>query len=170
STSSSIYNSAMGANSVTVTAAPSPTFALTNNGPITFEASAITGDTSTIIVTPSNGFTGAVNLTCAVTMIPANSTSPATCGVTPSVTISGVTAQNATLTVSSTTATTAGAYAVTVTGTSGAIVAPTTVDVTVTAYVPPPTFSLSNNGPITFEASAKTGNTATITVMPSNGF
>ncbi len=35
-----------------------------------------------ITVTPANGFTGAVNLTCAVTTTPANATSPATCAVT----------------------------------------------------------------------------------------
>ena len=168
--SSSIYSSATGSNTVTVTTGTSPTFALTNGGNITVEASATTGNTSTITVTPSNGFTGAVNLTCAVTMEPPAATSPATCTVTPSVTISGTTAQNATLTVNTTTTTTAGAYAVAVTGTSGAITAPTTVGVTVTAYVPPPTFSLSNNGPITLEASATNGNTATITVAPANGF
>ena len=170
STSSSIYNSAIGTNSVTVTAAAAPSFALSNNGPITFEASAATGNTATITVAPANGFTGAVNLTCAVTMTPANPTSPATCAVTPSVTITGAPSLNATLTVTTTATTTAGAYAVKVTGTSGAITMPTTVDVTVTAYVPPPTFSLTNNGPITFEASAATGNTATITVAPANGF
>ena len=170
SNSASSYNSAMGTNTVTVTAAPAPGFALTNNGPITFEASAATGNTATISVTPSNGFTGAVNLTCALTTIPTGATSPATCAVTPSVTITGATAQNATLTVTTTATTTAGAYAVTVAGSSGAITMPTTVGVTVTAYVPPPTFSLSNNGPITFEANATTGNTAAITVAPANGF
>jgi len=168
STSASIYNSAMGTNTVTVTAAAS--FALSNSGNISFEASATAGNTATITVTPSNGFTGAVALTCADTMTPTNPTSPATCAVTPSVTISGASAQNATLTVNTTATTTAGAYAVTVTGVSGSISMPTTVDATVTAYVPPPTFSLSNNGPISFEASASTGNTATISVTPANGF
>jgi hypothetical protein len=168
SASSSNYNSAMGTNSVTVTAAPS--FALSNNGPINFEASASTGNTATISVAPGNGFTGAVNLTCAVTTAPANATSPATCGVTPSVTITGASSQNATLTVSTTTTTTAGAYAVTVTGASGAITMPTTVNVTVTAYIEPG-FTLTNGGPITISSpGATTGNTTTITVMPSGGF
>jgi FG-GAP-like repeat len=170
SNSASVYNSAMGTNTVTVSAASTPSIALTNNGPITFEASAATGNTATISVAPANGFTGAVNLTCAVTMTPASPTSPATCSVTPSVTITGATVQNATLTVTTTATTTAGAYAITVTGTSGAITMTTIVNVTVTAYVPPPTFSLSNNGPITFEAGATTGNGATITVTPANGF
>jgi hypothetical protein len=168
--SSSTYNSAMGTNSVTVTAAPSPTFSLSNNGPITFEASASTGNTATISVAPANGFTGAVNLACAVTTTPANPTSPATCSVTPSVTITGVSAQDATLTVITTTTTTAGAYAVTVTGTSGAITMPTTVTANVSAYIAP-SFTLSNGGVITISSpGATTGNTTTITVMPSGGF
>ncbi len=170
SNSSSIYNSAMGTNSVTVTAAATPGLALSNNGPITFEASATIGNTATVSVAPSNGFTGAVNLTCAVTIAPPAAISPATCAVTPSVTISGTTGQNATLTVTTTSTTTVGAYAVTVTGTSGTISQNTVVNVSVTAYVPPPTFSLTNNGPITFEASAATGNTAIVSVTPSNGF
>jgi hypothetical protein len=170
SNSSSIYNSAIGTNSVTVTAASAPTFALSNNGPVTFEAGATMGNGASITVTPANGFTGAVNFTCAVTTAPANATSPATCAVASPLTIGGASPQNSTLAVTTTTTTTPGAYAITVTGTSGAITMSTTVNVTVTAYEPPPTFSLSNNGPITFEASATTGNTATITVAPANGF
>ncbi len=170
SNSSSTYNSAIGINTVTVTAATTPTFALSNGGNIDVEASVITGNTSTITVTPANGFTGAVALTCAVTTTPANPTSPATCGVTPSVTISGTTAQNATVTVTTTATTTAGAYAVTVYGMSGSITQMTTVDITVTAYVPPPTFALSNSGNITVSPGATTGNTSTIAVTPSNGF
>jgi hypothetical protein len=170
SNSSSTYNSAIGTNSVTVTAAPAPTFALSNNGPITFEASATAGNTAMITVAPANGFTGAVTLTCAVTTTPANATNPATCAVTPSVTIVGTPSLNATLTVTTTTTTTAGAYAVTVTGTSGAIVMPTTVNVAVSAYIAP-SFALTNGGAITISSpGATTGNTTTITVMPSGGF
>ncbi|MGO8935443.1 MAG: SBBP repeat-containing protein [Terracidiphilus sp.] len=153
-----------------VTAAPTPTFSLSNNGPITFEASAATGNTATIAVAPANGFTGAVNLTCAVTMTPANPTSPATCAVTPSVTITSAASQNATLTVTTTTTTTAGAYVVTVTGASGAIMMPTTVNITVSAYVAP-SFALTNSGSISIGSpGATTGNATTITVMPSGGF
>ena len=170
SNSSSTYNSAIGTNTVTVTAAPAPTFALSNNGPISLEASANTGNTATITVTPSNGFTGAVNLTCAVTTAPSGATSPATCSVTPSVTITGAASQNATLTVTTTTTTTSGAYAVTVTGMSGAITMPTIVNVTVTAYIAP-SFTLTNGGAIAISSpGATTGDTTSITVMPSGGF
>ena len=170
SNSSTIYNSAIGTNTVTVIAALVPTFSLTNNGPITFEARATIGNTATITVAPANGFTGAVNLTCAVTTAPTGATSPATCAVTPSVTIAGAASQNATLTATTTTTTTAGAYAITVTGTSGAITMMTTVNVTVTAYIAP-SFALTNGGAITISSpGATTGNTTSITVMPSGGF
>jgi len=154
----------------TATTVESSSFGLSNGGNINVEASATTGNTSTVTVTPANGFTGVVNLTCAVTTTPANPTSPATCGVTNSVTITGAAAQTATLTVSTTSTTTAGAYAVTVTGMSGAITQTTTVNVTVTAYIPP-TFALTNSGAITISSpGATTGNTTTISVMPSGGF
>ncbi len=170
STSASVYNSAMGTNTVTVTVTAAPSFTLSNSGNISFEASATTGDTATITVTPANGFTGAVNLTCAVTTTPANPTSPATCSVTPSVTITDASSQNATLTVTTATTTTAGAYTVTVTGTSDAIMMPTIVTANVTAYVAP-TFTLTNSGAVTISSpGATTGNTATITVTPSGGF
>jgi hypothetical protein len=154
---------------ITVSTAPAPGFALSNSGNITVEASTATGNTSAITVTPANGFTGTVNLTCVVTMTPANASSPATCNITPSVAISGTTAQNATLTVSTTTTTTAGNYDVTVTGVSGSITQTTTVSVAVTAYVAP-AFALSNGGNITVSPGATTGNTSTITVTPSGGF
>ncbi len=44
SNSSSTYNGAIGTNTVTVTAATTPTFALSNGGNIDVEASAITGN------------------------------------------------------------------------------------------------------------------------------
>ncbi len=161
--------SASAATTITVTTAPAPGFALSNSGNITVEASATTGNTSTITVTPANGFTGTVNLTCAVTMTPANATSPASCGATPSVAISGTTAQSATLTVTTTSTTTSGAYAVTVTGISGAITQTTTVNVTVTAFVAP-AFALTNSGNITVSRGATTANTSTISVTSSGGF
>ncbi len=168
--STSVYNSGTGSNSVTVTAAPAPTFSLSNNGPITIEASATTGNTAIITATPSNGFTGAINLTCAATTSLANPVSPATCAVTPSVTIAGASAQTATLTVTTTQTTTAGAYAVTVTGISGAITMQTTVNVTVSAYVAP-NFMLTPSGAVTIGSpGSTTGNTEIITVTPSGGF
>jgi FG-GAP-like repeat len=167
--SSTVYNSATGTNTVTVTSAPAPGFTLSNGGNVSVVAGAASGNTSAIMVSPINGFTGTVDLSCAVTMAPAGATSPATCGVTNSVNVTAANPVNATLTVNTTTSTTAGTYAVTVTGTSGGITMQTNVNVTVSAYVAP-SFALSNSGNISFEASATTGNTATITITPANGF
>jgi hypothetical protein len=105
STSASIYNGATGTGSVTVTA-PAPGFALSNGGNITVSPGATTANTSTVTVTPSGGFTGAVALTCAIA--PAAANDPATCALAPaSVTIAGATAGTSTLTLTTTAATTA---------------------------------------------------------------
>lgn len=168
STSTSIYNNASGTSSVTVTAAPPPGFALSNGGNISVAAGATSGNTSVVSATPSNGFTGTVALTCAVTG-PPGATNPATCSVTTSVSITGSSPATGTLTVTTTSTTTAGAYTVLVTGTSGAIVETTTVNVAVTAPVNA-AFALTNGGNITVSRGATTGNTSTIAVTPSGGF
>jgi hypothetical protein len=90
---------------ITVNAAVPPSYALTNSGNITINPGATSANTSTISVTGSGGFTGAVALTCAVT--PTAASDPATCALAPaSVTISNATAQTSTLTITSTAATT----------------------------------------------------------------
>lgn len=155
---------------VTITAPPTPAITLTNNGPLTFVAGAATGDTATITVTPTNGFTGNVSLTCTVTTTPTSSTSPATCGVTSTVDVTGTSAVTGNLTVTTTATTTPGAYVVTVTGkdaSTGKITSNTLVTVNVTA---PPSFALTNSGAISFGAGATTGDTATITITPAGGF
>jgi hypothetical protein len=153
---------------VTVTAAPG--FTLSNGGNITLAADASPSATS-INVSPANGFTGSVTLTCAVTTAPAGAVSPITCAVTPTVNVTSASLIAATATITTTSTTTAGAYAVTVTGASGTITPQTTVvDVTVTAFVPPPSFALTNGGAITVSPGATTGNTATITITPSGAF
>jgi subtilase family serine protease len=79
------------------------TFAISGT-PVTVAAGATTGNTSTITVTPTGGFTGSVTLTAAVTSSPANAVQPPTFnfGSTSPLTISGTTAGTATLTVSTT--------------------------------------------------------------------
>jgi hypothetical protein len=81
---------------------PAAFFTITGTS-MTLTKGATTGNTSTITVTPSNGFTGTVTLTCAITPTAAND--PASCSIPASVTISGTTAQTATLTVYTTGAT-----------------------------------------------------------------
>jgi hypothetical protein len=105
--SSSTYNSASGTASVTVTA---PVAGFTVGGTaVSVSRGATTGNTSTITVTPSGGFTGSVALTAAVTTSPAGANDPPTVsfGSTSPVSITGASAGTATLTVSTTAATTA---------------------------------------------------------------
>jgi len=73
-----------------------PSFSITGTA-ISVAPGATTGNTSTITLTPSNGFTGAINLKCTITPIAARD--PATCSIPSSETISGTTAQTTTLTV-----------------------------------------------------------------------
>jgi hypothetical protein len=81
-----------------------PTFTGSGGGgSISIEPGATTGNTMTISVTPSNGFTGSVGLHCSIS--PAAASDPATCSFAPpSVTISGNTAQTSTLTINTTSA------------------------------------------------------------------
>ena len=147
-----------------------PAITLTNSGNITIVQGATTGNTSTITVTPSGGFTGNVNLTCTVAS-PAGASNPVTCSssnFTPStVDITGTGALASTLTVNTTATTTGGTYVITVVGTSGGVTSAT--DVTVNVNLPQD-FSLTNSGAITVNAGATTGNTATIAVTPLGGF
>jgi len=78
---------------------PTPNFSL--SGPAITIASAGASGTSTITLAPSNGFTGTVDLTCALT--PASTTAEITCTVDPSVAITSGSA-TATLTVATTAA------------------------------------------------------------------
>jgi hypothetical protein len=108
--------------------------------------------TSTINVTPVNGFNGTV----------AFSASGLPSGVTAAFNSSGV----MTLTASSTA--TAGTSTVTITGTSGSLTHTTTLSLTVSA-APAPNFTLSAS-PSILAISQGTSGTSTITVTPQNGF
>jgi trimeric autotransporter adhesin len=88
--------------SVAVTAPPS--FAISGT-PVAIAPGVTTGNTSTITLTPSGGFTGPISLSCAIT--PAAARDPATCSLPASVTITGAAAQTTTLTVNTTAATSA---------------------------------------------------------------
>jgi subtilase family serine protease len=150
--------------------APTATFALSATN-VSLIPGATTGNTTTVGVTPLNGFTGTVSLQCAVTTSPTSATNPVTCNIPSSASLSAATPVSKTLTISSTNTTTGGTYVVTVTGTSGNITE--TVLVTVTMATPSSgigSFALTNSGNITVSRGATTGNTATISVTPSGGF
>jgi hypothetical protein len=142
-----------------------PSFTLSNSGIITVTAGATTGNTSKVIVTPSNGFTGIVDLACSV-MAPTGASSAVACTVPPSVDVTGATVVTATLTAASTSSTTAGAYVITVTGTSAGITQTTTLNVTVNAAtVSTPTITIS---PVSLTA-ATVGTAYSATLTASGG-
>jgi hypothetical protein len=89
---------------VNVTVA-SPDYGLsTNPSSITLARGATTGNTSAISVSPKNGFTGSVNLTCSIT--PTAASDPATCTVSPSsANVTSASPVQTTLTISTTAAT-----------------------------------------------------------------
>lgn len=84
------------------TTTPAPYFSVLTGAPLSLAPGATTGNTSSVSITPWYGFTGAVNLSCAIAPVAAND--PPTCNLTPTVTISGTAAQNATLTITTTAA------------------------------------------------------------------
>jgi hypothetical protein len=73
--------------------------ALANGGNVTVAPGATTGNTSAITISPVGGFTGTVNLTCAVTTSLVDAVDQPSCSLPSTVTISGTTAATATLTV-----------------------------------------------------------------------
>ena len=149
-----------------------PSFGI--SGPsVTVTAGATTGNTSTISVTPVNGFTGTVTFTCAVTNAPTGATSPVTCTPPSSVDVTGTTAVTTTtpLTIASKANTTAGAYAVTVTGKSGSLTETGIVSVTVNAVANPnATFTMSAGA--ASPASVSPGKTAVsnVTLTAVDGY
>jgi trimeric autotransporter adhesin len=152
---------------VAITQAATPAIALTGASITVVEGAA---GTSTISVTPSGGFTGAVALTCAVT--PTTGTSAPTCSVTPpSVTIAGTAASTTTLNVATTATTTAGTYTVTVNGAdtaTGKVTATAPIALTVNSAATP---SLGVNvTPVAIALPATTGTGGAITVTPGGGF
>jgi trimeric autotransporter adhesin len=68
---------------VTVTASVPASFTLTNSGNISVSPGATTGNTSTITINPTGGFSGTVSLTCAVTASPSGATDSPTCLLNP---------------------------------------------------------------------------------------
>jgi VCBS repeat protein/Big-like domain-containing protein len=85
---------------VMVTILPPPNFTLSSTA-VNIASPGASG-TSTLTITPSNGFTGTVAVTCAVTGSPAGAADMPTCSVTAPAAISGTAPVTATLTVSTT--------------------------------------------------------------------
>jgi len=96
---------AAGIASVVVANASGPSFTITGTA-VTLKAGATAGNTSTITVTPTGGFTGSVTLTAAITSSPTGAQDLPTLsfGSTSPVTITGPTVGTATLTITTTAA------------------------------------------------------------------
>lgn len=140
------------------------TFTLTNGGDINIAAGA--GGNSSLTVTPSGGFLGQVDLSCAVTGAPTGVTCAA--GFT---NITSTASASAYVGVQTTSLTPPGSYPLVITATdhaTGKITSSTTLTLTVAAA--PPALSLSSNGSIYIAPGATTGNTVGISVAPVNGF
>ena len=89
---------------VTVTSAAAPGFTLSNGGNITVSPGATFGNTTTITATSQGGFSGTVNLSCAIS--PTAASDPATCSLaSSSVTVNSTTVPTVVLTVNTTAAT-----------------------------------------------------------------
>lgn len=96
--------------SVSLSITPEPSFTAGPGGTtsMTVTPGLTTGNTGTISLVGTNGFSGTVNLTCAVTTSMTSVNDTPTCSLNPtSVAISGTTAQTSTLTVTTTAATSA---------------------------------------------------------------
>src|SRR6266478_2353231 len=143
--------------SLTVNAAAQPNFSLSRSPSSVTIVQGGSAGTSTITITPSNGFSGSVSLSA--TGMPngvtaAFGTNPATSSSTLTLTANG-------------TATT-GTATVTITGTSGSLSHTTTVSLTVNA-AGQQNFSLSAS-PSSVTITQGTSGTSTITVNPQSGF
>jgi hypothetical protein len=148
------------ASSGTVAVSSSAGFVISGTSIATLQAGS--SGTSTVTITPSAGFTGAVNLTCAVTG-PTGAVSVPTCAYNPASVTLATAAVTSTLTVTTTSTTTDAQYNVTLTGTdaaTGKITATSTLPVTVTGFVLTSTAA-------TVSSPGQSG-TSTITITPNN--
>ncbi len=115
--------------------------------------------TSTITVTPHNGFTGSVALS--VSGLPS--------GVTASSFNPASTTNTSVLTLSATSTAGTGTFSLTITGTSGSLAHTATLSLTVNPSPTPPNFSLSAS-PSSLTVIPGASGTSTITITPSGGF
>ena len=140
---------------VTVTSAPQPDFSLSASPSSLTLAQQGADGSSTVTVSPVNGFTGSVSL--GISGLPTG----ATASFSPP-----ATQTSSTLTVNAGSAA-AGSYPLTVTGTSNGLTRTTTVTLTVTATVPPFTVSAL---PLMRTIAAGAGTTFAVTIVRTGSF
>jgi hypothetical protein len=143
---------------------------LTLSGTPVSVAAGATG-TSTLTITPTNGFSGSVTLECYSVAFSGDANNVPTCSSIPAVTISGNAPATITFSIQTQPATTPGEYTeiVDAVDSTGNIMANTNAArVAVTVSAPPQGFALTNT-PLSI-ASPGTSGTSTITITPSGGF
>ena len=149
------------ASSGTVSVTANPGLAISGTSIAALQAGS--SGTSTVTITPSGGFTGAVTLTCSVAG-PTGAVSAPTCSYNPaSVTIAGTASGTSTLTVATTSTTTGGSYTVTINAAdtaTGKITGIGTLAVTVGGFVLTSTAA-------TVSSPGQSG-TSTITITSTN--
>ena len=127
--------------------------------------------TSTLTITPTNGFSGTVTLECYSVAFSGDAIDVPTCSSIPPVTISGNAPASITFSIQTQLATTPGEYTeiVDAVDSTGNIVANTNAArVAVTVTAPPQGFALTNT-PLSIASPGASG-TSTITITPSGGF
>jgi subtilase family serine protease len=139
---------------VTLAGPVSTGYTLAATGPVSVPQGG--NNTSTITVTPTGGFSGAVSL--AASGLPA--------GVTASFNPAN-TSTTSTLTLTASASATTGTASVTVTGTSGSLTQSATVNVTITA---PASYSLTAGAPTQATISPGSSSQAMVTVASANGY
>jgi len=90
---------------VPITLNPAANFAITGTNITSLAPGATSGNTSTITVTPSGGFTGTVNMSCSLTSSPTGASNLPTCSIASTVDVTGTTAVTTPMTISSMSAT-----------------------------------------------------------------
>jgi hypothetical protein len=164
-------NYAASISSTTALIVGAPSYLLSST-PITIVAGA--SGTSTITVTPTNGFTGTVSLQCdgGSLLGGGGDVDLPTCSAIAPVSITSKAAATTTLTINTQSGTTPGSYmfGIPIPTPGGGFMDGTAVDVTVTAPEPgpAPSFTLSNTS-VSIASPGATG-TSTITLTPSGGF
>jgi len=124
--------------------------------------------TSTLTITPTNGFSGTVTLQCDGGSYPGSASNVPTCLSIPPVTISGNASATTTLSIHTQPGTTPGQYMLGVNAVDSSGVAMANTAVAVTVSSPPQGFVLTNT-PVSIASPGASG-TSTITITPSGGF
>jgi trimeric autotransporter adhesin len=152
---------------VSLTVAP-PSLTL-NSTPVSVVAGVI--GTSTLTITPTNGFTGSVTLDCYNDGYPGSANDAPTCSSIPPVTISGNAPTTITLSIQTQPTTIPGQYteSVSAVDSTGNILANTNSAIfALTVTAPAQSFALTNT-PVSIASPGASG-TSTITITPSGGF